>query len=208
MKVTVFGIGYVGLVQAAVLAEVGHDVLCIDVDEKKVENLKKGNIPIFEPGLTPLVMSNYESGRLKFSTNAEEGVARTSPRVVARTGPPLLPLWPRSSNGSAPACDVNPCRPPPCRSGTADGTIANLFPLSWARFLTERQAGGGYPSTRFHGDLQNVDLDSPRRRNPDDRRLGERHRARRQGQPGAYRYYRAEGRCCASRRDLPAHPAW
>ena len=43
MKVTVFGIGYVGLVQAAVLAEVGHDVLCIDVDEKKVENLKKGS---------------------------------------------------------------------------------------------------------------------------------------------------------------------
>ena len=57
MKVTVFGIGYVGLVQAAVLAEVGHDVLCIDVDENKVENLKKGIIPIFEPGLTPLVMS-------------------------------------------------------------------------------------------------------------------------------------------------------
>jgi len=74
MKVTVFGIGYVGLVQAAVLAEVGHDVLCIDVDEKKVENLKKGNIPIFEPGLTPLVMSNYESGRLKFSTNAEDAL--------------------------------------------------------------------------------------------------------------------------------------
>lgn len=49
MKVTVFGIGYVGLVQAAVLAEVGHDVLCIDVDENKVENLKKGIIPIFEP---------------------------------------------------------------------------------------------------------------------------------------------------------------
>ncbi|MEQ4585521.1 MAG: 3-hydroxyacyl-CoA dehydrogenase NAD-binding domain-containing protein, partial [Pantoea agglomerans] len=71
MKVTVFGIGYVGLVQAAVLAEVGHDVLCIDVDENKVENLKKGIIPIFEPGLTPLVMSNYEAGRLKFSTDAE-----------------------------------------------------------------------------------------------------------------------------------------
>jgi UDPglucose 6-dehydrogenase len=59
MKVTVFGIGYVGLVQAAVLAEVGHDVMCIDVDERKVENLKKGNIPIFEPGLTPLVQHNY-----------------------------------------------------------------------------------------------------------------------------------------------------
>ncbi|WP_268647355.1 3-hydroxyacyl-CoA dehydrogenase NAD-binding domain-containing protein, partial [Escherichia coli] len=71
MKVTVFGIGYVGLVQAAVLAEVGHDVMCIDVDERKVENLKKGNIPIFEPGLTPLVQQNYEAGRLHFTTDAK-----------------------------------------------------------------------------------------------------------------------------------------
>ncbi len=55
MKVTVFGIGYVGLVQAAVLAEVGHDVFCIDIDANKVENLKNGQIPIFEPGLAPLV---------------------------------------------------------------------------------------------------------------------------------------------------------
>ena len=55
MKVTVYSISYVGLVQAAVLAEVGHDVMCINVDAKKVENLKNGVIPIFEPGLTPLV---------------------------------------------------------------------------------------------------------------------------------------------------------
>ncbi|CAJ0991834.1 UDP-glucose/GDP-mannose dehydrogenase family protein [Pantoea sp. Nvir] len=74
MNVTVFGVGYVGLVQAAVLAEVGHEVLCIDVDTKKIENLKKGILPIFEPGLTSLVKSNYASGRLKFSNNAEEGV--------------------------------------------------------------------------------------------------------------------------------------
>ena len=49
MKVTVFGIGYVGLVQAAILASVGHDVVCVDVDEEKVANLKKGIIPIYEP---------------------------------------------------------------------------------------------------------------------------------------------------------------
>ena len=61
MKVTVFGIGYVGLVQAAVLAEVGHDVLCVDVDATKVENLKKGIIPIYEPGLTPLVQENHRN---------------------------------------------------------------------------------------------------------------------------------------------------
>lgn len=88
MKVTVFGIGYVGLVQAAVLAEVGHDVLCIDVDANKVENLKKGIIPIFEPGLTPLVMQNYESGRLKFSTNAEEGVNHGTMQFIAVGTPP------------------------------------------------------------------------------------------------------------------------
>ncbi|MGC6386809.1 UDP-glucose dehydrogenase family protein [Ewingella sp. S1.OA.A_B6] len=88
MKVTVFGIGYVGLVQAAVLAEVGHEVLCIDVDAKKVENLKNGDIPIFEPGLTPLVKQNYEAGRLLFSTDAAEGVAHATVQFIAVGTPP------------------------------------------------------------------------------------------------------------------------
>src|SRR5476651_200487 len=88
MKVTVFGIGYVGLVQAAVLAEVGHEVLCIDVDAKKVENLKNGQIPIFEPGLTPLVKQNYEAGRLLFSTDAAEGVAHATVQFIAVGTPP------------------------------------------------------------------------------------------------------------------------
>lgn len=88
MKVTVFGIGYVGLVQAAVLAEVGHDVMCIDVDENKVENLKKGMIPIYEPGLTPLVKKNYEEGRLHFSTDAEAGVAHGMIQFIAVGTPP------------------------------------------------------------------------------------------------------------------------
>jgi len=88
MKVTVFGIGYVGLVQAAVLAEVGHDVMCIDVDEKKVENLKQGIIPIYEPGLTPLVKKNYEEGRLHFSTDAKEGVDHGVMQFIAVGTPP------------------------------------------------------------------------------------------------------------------------
>ncbi|MHA7846708.1 UDP-glucose dehydrogenase family protein [Serratia sp. D1N4] len=88
MKVTVFGIGYVGLVQAAVLAEVGHDVMCIDVDAKKVENLKNGNIPIFEPGLTPLVQQNYEAGRLHFTTDAQAGVAHGTIQFIAVGTPP------------------------------------------------------------------------------------------------------------------------
>lgn len=88
MKVTVFGIGYVGLVQAAVLAEVGHDVLCIDVDAAKVENLKRGEVPIFEPGLAPLVKQNYEAGRLRFSTDAQAGVAHGIIQFIAVGTPP------------------------------------------------------------------------------------------------------------------------
>lgn len=88
MKVTVFGIGYVGLVQAAVLAEVGHDVLCVDIDEKKVENLKKGLIPIFEPGLAPLVQQNFESGRLQFTVDAAAGVAHGAIQFIAVGTPP------------------------------------------------------------------------------------------------------------------------
>jgi UDPglucose 6-dehydrogenase len=88
MKVTVFGIGYVGLVQAAVLAEVGHDVVCVDVDQNKVDNLEKGIIPIYEPGLTPLVTSNYEQGRIKFTTDAERGVSHGEVIFIAVGTPP------------------------------------------------------------------------------------------------------------------------
>ncbi|WP_417228364.1 UDP-glucose dehydrogenase family protein [Amphritea sp.] len=88
MKVTVFGIGYVGLVQAAVLAEVGHDVCCVDVDAQKVENLKNGIIPIYEPGLTPLVQSNYEAGRLLFTTDAKAAVEFGEIQFIAVGTPP------------------------------------------------------------------------------------------------------------------------
>lgn len=75
MKVTVFGVGYVGLVQAAVLAEVGHQVMCIDIDPLKVEQLQQGIIPIYEPGLDNLVKQNLAANRLAFSTDAAAGVA-------------------------------------------------------------------------------------------------------------------------------------
>ncbi|WP_100643224.1 UDP-glucose dehydrogenase family protein [Alteromonas facilis] len=88
MKVTIFGVGYVGLVQAAVLSEVGHDVMCVDVDQKKVDNLKKGIIPIYEPGLTPLVTSNFEAGRLKFTTDAAEGIGHGNIIFIAVGTPP------------------------------------------------------------------------------------------------------------------------
>ena len=88
MNVTVFGTGYVGLVQAAVLAEAGHRVACIDIDEQKIERLKQGHIPIFEPGLEPLVKRNNESGNLTFSTSATEGVAHGELIFIAVGTPP------------------------------------------------------------------------------------------------------------------------
>ena len=88
MKVTVFGIGYVGLVQATVLAEVGHDVVCIDIDQKKVDDLKKGIIPIYEPGLEPLVKENYEAGRLHFTTDAQKGIEHGDLQFIAVGTPP------------------------------------------------------------------------------------------------------------------------
>lgn len=75
MRITVFGIGYVGLVQAAVLSEVGHDVCCVDCDEDKIKQLQLGYIPIFEPGLAALVQANHAAGRLQFTTDAAAGVA-------------------------------------------------------------------------------------------------------------------------------------
>ena len=88
MKVTVFGIGYVGLVQATIFAELGHEVVCVDVDEAKISNLKQGIIPIYEPGLTPLVEKNYAAGRLLFTTDAQEGVEHGKVQFIAVGTPP------------------------------------------------------------------------------------------------------------------------
>ena len=88
MKVTVFAIGYVGLVQAAVMAEVGHDVLCIDIDQAKVDKLQQGHIPIYEPDLTPLVTSNYAAGRIDFTTDAARGVEHGEVIFIAVGTPP------------------------------------------------------------------------------------------------------------------------
>ena len=88
MRITVFGTGYVGLVQGTVLAEVGHDVLCVDVDRAKVEGLKAGRIPIYEPGLEDMVKKNHAEGRLSFTTDAAEGVAHGRIQFIAVGTPP------------------------------------------------------------------------------------------------------------------------
>ena len=88
MNVTVFGTGYVGLVQGAILADVGHHVVCVDVDAGKVERLKQGHIPIYEPGLEPLVRENHAAGRLDFTTDAEAGVKHGQVQFIAVGTPP------------------------------------------------------------------------------------------------------------------------
>jgi len=88
MRVTIFGTGYVGLVQAAVFADVGHDVCCVDIDEAKVRNLENGIMPIFEPGLKELVQAAVEEGRLAFTTDAAKGVAFGNVQFISVGTPP------------------------------------------------------------------------------------------------------------------------
>lgn len=87
MKVAIFGTGYVGLVTGACLAEMGNDVICIDVDEEKIAGLKKGRVPFFETGLEALVRSNYAAGRLHFTTQASV-VARECELLMIAVGTP------------------------------------------------------------------------------------------------------------------------
>jgi len=88
MRVTIFGTGYVGLVTGTCLAEVGNDVVCVDVDAGKVARLQRGEIPIYEPGLEPLVRANHRSGRLKFTTDADTAMAQAQVVFIAVGTPP------------------------------------------------------------------------------------------------------------------------
>ncbi|MBF2975535.1 UDP-glucose/GDP-mannose dehydrogenase family protein, partial [Pseudomonas aeruginosa] len=88
MKISVFGSGYVGLVQAAVLAEVGHDVLYMDIDRNKVERLAQGLASIYEPGLDALLREGLDSGRLRFSSDARLAVEHGRVQFIAVGTPP------------------------------------------------------------------------------------------------------------------------
>ena len=88
MKVTIFGTGYVGLVTGACLAEMGNHVLCVDVDAPKVERLRHGDIPIYEPGLESIVRRNHAEGRLDFTTGAEAAIAHGELLFIAVGTPP------------------------------------------------------------------------------------------------------------------------
>ncbi|HYP78848.1 MAG TPA: 2-dehydropantoate 2-reductase N-terminal domain-containing protein, partial [Steroidobacteraceae bacterium] len=74
MRVTIFGSGYVGLVTGACLADAGNHVICVDVDQDKIERLNRGQVPIYEPGLEALLQRNIKAGRISFTADAAKGV--------------------------------------------------------------------------------------------------------------------------------------
>ena len=88
MKIVIVGTGYVGLVTGTCLAHVGIDVTCVDVDQEKIENLRKGILPIYEPGLEGMVTKNYSKGRLKFSTKLAEAIKGADAAFIAVGTPP------------------------------------------------------------------------------------------------------------------------
>ena len=87
MKITIIGSGYVGLVSGACFSEVGIDVQCVDIDRNKIENLKKGIIPIYEPGLEEMITRNMDKGRLHFTTNISDAI-KSSDIVFISVGTP------------------------------------------------------------------------------------------------------------------------
>ena len=88
MKITVIGTGYVGLVSGTCMAEVGNDVLCLDIDPAKIKILEEGGIPIHEPGLLEMVRRNVDAGRLKFTTDVKKAVDFGDVQFIAVGTPP------------------------------------------------------------------------------------------------------------------------
>jgi UDPglucose 6-dehydrogenase len=88
MKITVVGTGYVGLVSGACLADMGNDVMCLDVDAAKIALLRQGGIPIYEPGLEDLVRRNVQAGRLHFTDDVAQSVAFGDVQFIAVGTPP------------------------------------------------------------------------------------------------------------------------
>ena len=89
MNISIIGTGYVGLVTGTCFAEVGHNVICVDCDKKKIDLLQSGEIPIYEPGLKDLVEKNVDAGRLSFTDSTAEGVERADVIFIAVPTPPL-----------------------------------------------------------------------------------------------------------------------
>ena len=104
MKTIIIGTGYVGLVTGTCFAETGIDVVCVDIDKEKIENLKQGIIPIYEPGLEPMVKRNLEKKRLTFSTSIKDNLKDVEAVFIAVGTPP-------GEDGSADLKHVLECCP-------------------------------------------------------------------------------------------------
>src|SRR5487761_2467633 len=88
MRITIIGTGYVGLVSGACLADLGNDVMCLDIDPRKIETIRSGEMPIYEPGLKEIVLRNVEAGRLQFTTNVKLAVHHGLVQFIAVGTPP------------------------------------------------------------------------------------------------------------------------
>src|SRR3954469_8085569 len=88
MEITIIGTGYVGLVTGACLADLGNNVMCLDLDKSKVDLLNAGGVPIYEPGLKEIIERNVEAGRLSFTTDIQRSVAHGAVQFIAVGTPP------------------------------------------------------------------------------------------------------------------------
>lgn len=88
LHIAIIGTGYVGLVTGACFAEMGNHVTCVDVDQSKIDNLKKGILPIYEPGLDPLVSTNHKNGLIHFTTDLSEAMKSSDIFFIAVGTPP------------------------------------------------------------------------------------------------------------------------
>ena len=102
MRLTVLGTGYLGATHAAAMAELGHEVLGVDIDPKKIETLSQGRVPFFEPGLPELLQKHVESGRLRFTTDYDEAAAFAQVHFIGVGTPQVKDPTPQMSAMSMP----------------------------------------------------------------------------------------------------------
>ncbi|WP_149193222.1 UDP-glucose dehydrogenase family protein [Luteimonas suaedae] len=135
MRVSIFGTGYVGLVTGTCLAEVGHDVVCLDVDHDKIMQLRQGRIPLHEPGLPALIATNVEAGRLDFTTDSARAIDHADVILIAVGTPP-------ASDGNADLRHVMACASSIGRHLTRPVTVAikSTVPVGTADRVRERIA--------------------------------------------------------------------